>query len=255
MRSAAPFTAADLATLDVMLYSRASAVVPMRDIWAGNTDPTVIGLRHDVDDNAGSLDTAVAMGEWEACHGYRSTYYLLHGSHYWDRAPQAARELVAMGHEVGIHNNAIAEAIRQRRHPADILRESLHDLRSAVEVVGTVAHGDNLCYLGRKIRFVNDELFMECNRKELGGSDRIVTDTSRDPWLSISLGQRSLWDFGLKYDANWLPRADYLSDSGGRWSAGVFDVTARFPQARGQLHLLIHPDWWAEAFVTEQVAA
>jgi len=31
-------------------------------------------------------------------------------------------------------------------------------------------------------------------------------------------------------------------------------VAAGFPY-QGQLHMLVHPDWWTEAFVPEQVAA
>jgi hypothetical protein len=56
----------------------------------------------------------------------------------------------------------------------------------------------------------------------------------------------------LDFDANWLPRGDYLSDSGGRWSQPFSEVAAAWP-ARGQLHMLVHPCWWTEAF--ERVAA
>jgi hypothetical protein len=124
------FTARDLEMLDARLFSRADRVVPMRDIWKGDVGRQVLGLRHDVDDNPGSFETALAMAEWEMEHGYSSTYFLLHGSHYWD-ADHLVRALAfeEMGHEVGIHVNALAEALRQRRSPEWILLEALGDLR------------------------------------------------------------------------------------------------------------------------------
>jgi hypothetical protein len=60
--------------------------------------------------------------------------------------------------------------------------------------------------------------------------------------------------FDLEYDANWLgPRVPV----GFRWPVerpGVRTVADGFPYER-QLHMLVHPDWWGEAFVTEEIAA
>lgn len=239
MRDRAPFTAIDLQDLEA-LFSRASDVVPMREIAAGLRDPSAIGLRHDVDDNHGSLTTALELARWEADRGYASTFFLLHGSHYWGDVFDAARELVDLGHEVGLHCNSIAEGIRQRRNPLDILDEALAELRAAVPVVGTVAHGDGLCRdSSGAVRFCNDEVFVECARPELGAPDRTVE--------GVAIVPRPLADYGLSYDANWLPRANYLSDSGGRWSQPFDRVADGFPFA-GQLHLLVHPDWWIHAF-------
>lgn len=225
---------ADLYELDRLLDG-AEAVVPMCDIWAGNRSRDVIGMRHDVDDNPDSLRTAVYMAEWENERGYRSTFFLLHDSSYWDRVTPVARHLVDLGHEVGLHNNAIAEGIRQHRNPFHVLGEALHVLRCAVPVIGTVAHGDALCrdHIGR-VRFVNDEIWMECRRPEMGDADREIDGRK--------LEQRSLWEFGLKYESNWLPRGDYISDSGGFWNKHPYRHEG------GQLHMLVHPDWWSVAF-------
>ena len=110
-----PFNAADLEELDARLLSIADRVVPMRDIYKGDCSRRVIGLRHDVDDNPGAFDTALEMARWECDHGYSSTYYLLHGSRYWtaDNLVRAL-EFEDLGHEVGIHVNAIADSLR---HP------------------------------------------------------------------------------------------------------------------------------------------
>jgi hypothetical protein len=241
----APYTPEDLDELHQRLYSLADRVVPMRDIWKGDIGRRVIGLRHDVDDNHGSFDTALAMAQWEFNHGISSTYYLLHGSHYWNADNLVrALEFEELGHEVGVHVNAIAEALRVRRSPDWILIEALSDLRSVgLRIDGCVAHGDQLCRArGGEIRFVNDEMFAESPRPGVGKATRIVGWNG----TQIMLEPRPRSDYHLSYDANWLSRFDYLSDSGGRWSQSFDDVVGRFGE--GQLHMLVHPDWWGGAF-------
>lgn len=250
MRLEAPFTTSDLEELDARLLSRAKRVVPMRDVFLGDREDFVIGLRHDVDDNLGSFQTALSMAEWEFEHGYSSTYFLLHGSYYWERALLEAERFEEFGHEVGIHVNAIAEAFRQREDPHRILARAIHQLRdSGVRVVGCVAHGDSLC---REAKFVNDEMFSESPRPSYGLPNRILQHGS----VICPLEPISRQVYGLEYDANWMPRGDYISDSGGRWNPreDSFDLAAEHFGQAGQLHMLIHPDWWSEAFVPAAVA-
>ena len=246
MNERAPFFASDLEELHERLYQQADRVVPMRDIWKGDIGPRVIGLRHDVDDNPGSLDTALRMAEWEFDHGYSSTYFLLHTAPYWNEDMLCRAPLFEeLGHEVGIHVNAVAEALRSHRQPAHILRDALDELRSCgVRVEGCVAHGERECYDSRgQVRFVNDEMFVESPRPSLGKPDRKIVGSD---WV-IDLRPVSRSEFGLGYDSNWLRRDQYLSDSGGRWSRVFDEVVDGF--GRGQLHMLVHPDWWARAFV------
>ena len=245
------FTRRDLEQLDVLLYQKAARVVPMRDVWKGDTASDVIGLRHDVDDNHGgmALNTALRMAEWEASRGYSSTYFLLHGSSYWRRIHMAA-ELEDMGHEVGLHVNGIAEAIRQKRSPVDIVRDALAELREFARVEGIVAHGDQLCRdRFRRLRFVNDEMFTESPRPELGDPRRVVFADG----VAVPLEPISRASLGIGYDAAWLARGLYLSDSGSEWSQPVSEISRKF--GTGQLHMLVHPDWWAGAFVPERLAA
>jgi hypothetical protein len=240
------FDRSGLESLDERLFSLADRVVPMRDIYKGDVGRRVIGLRHDVDDNPGAFDTAVAMAEWEFARGYSSTYFLLHGSRYWD-SDHLVRALLfeELGHEVGIHVNALAEALRVRRSPDWILCEALGDLRAfGLRVEGCAAHGDALCRgADGNVRFVNDEMFKECRRYDMGESTRTISHKK----TSVQIEPRPLATYHLTYDANWLPRGNYLSDSGKTWSQELNDVTATFGD--GQLHVLIHPDWWADAFV------
>lgn len=254
MRPQSPFLPGDLDDLDRLLLARADQVVSMREVFHGNAAAGVIGLRHDVDDNVGSLDTALKMADWEHERGYSSTYYLLHGSRYWKHEmPVVAPLLEELGHEVGLHVNAIAEAFRQQRSPSEILIEALIELRaSGVRVAGCVAHGDRLCH---QAHFVNDEIFRESPRPDWGEPNRTI---SHDGY-KITLEPVSRRMYGLDYDASWLPRTAYLSDSGGRWQNGYSDaafdeVADGFPFA-GQLHMLVHPDWWAQAFAPDRVAA
>jgi len=239
-----PYNASDLEELHARLFSQADRVVPMRDIWKGDVGRRVIGLRHDVDDNAGSFDTALAMAEWEFHHGYSSTYFLLHGSHYWTADNLVrAMQFEELGHEVGIHVNALAEALRHRRSPDWILCEALGDLRSVgLRIEGCVAHGDALCRDVNGVRFVNDEMFVESPRPTLGAPDREITHGN----CTVKIEPRPRSNYHLAYDANWLRRGNYLSESGGRWSQPFDDVVAGFGEA--QLHVLIHPDWWSQAF-------
>lgn len=244
MRAVGPFDQRDLDALDT-LFQMADRVVPMRDIHKGDSNPRTIGLRHDVDDNPGSLETAVRMAEWEFEHGYSSTYYLLHDSHYWnDEMLVLAEHMQELGHEIGLHVNAISIALRDNRIPGAVLLEALEYLRTSVRVVGCVAHGDmDWCYHKGDLLYVNDEMFSESARPDLGAPDRTITAKNG---VRLRLVPLSREVFGLEYDANWLPRGDYMSDSGYTWRPMFEEVKARFGE--GQLHVLVHPDWWARAF-------
>ena len=273
MRERAPFRADDLAEMDELFFSRADAVCAMQEVHAGNRSPSVIGLRHDCD--AGhSLATAVKMAKWEADRGYRSTYYLLHTSPYWfaDGFADAVYRIACLGHEIGIHTDALAEALRTGGDPDRILDAALFELRAlGVTVRGVAGHGNPLCNRDRaegEVTFANDEQFVECARPQEGLPDRWISRGKH----KLRLAPRPLADFGLDYEALVLalPHTFRLSDSGGRWlnpgfeeSADRFDLmrTANMHQALAnpktfrQLHFLWHPDWWSQAFVREAVAA
>jgi hypothetical protein len=263
MRESHPFRADDLSELDERLLSRARAVVSIREVFAGNKHPDVIGLRHDCDSYE-SLATAMSMAEWEAERGYRSTYYILHTSPYWERPLFRERlEAIALcGHEIGIHTNALAEALRTGRNPDEILEEALATLRGyGFTVRGAAGHGDPFCNRDRgegEITFANDEQFLECPRPQEGSPRRNITRGN----ITLRLSPRPLAHFGLDYEALFLglPNPFRMSDSGGRWLFPFSETVEAFQAEQSaddprQLHLLIHPDWWAQAFTREAVAA
>lgn len=241
MNEKAPFQPSDLAELGEFL-DLAARVVAMEDVlhspWSA---ANVIGMRHDVDN---AITPAVDMAQWEADRGYRSTYFILHTAPYWEEKEtlKAALEVIAdCGHEIGFHINAITAAIETGRDPIAIAAEAVGELRSyGYDVHGVVAHGDQACY---QYGFINDELFIESARPAYGEPDRMIATPN------LKLAPISRRGLGFNYDPNWLPRGDYLSDSGGEWSQPWDEVAARFPEETGQLHMLVHPDWWSNAFI------
>lgn len=239
------FSTDDLELLD-RLYLRAGAIVATEDVHDGLDHPMVIAVRHDVDN---VIDPAVEMARWEHERGYRSTYFILHGNglpdHYWHDKDLLQRSLDAIagyGHEIGLHVNALAESLRTGQDPVEIIEDALVELRGyGHRVRGVVAHGDRLCHVAG---FVNDEVFIETARPDQGAPGRVLEAEGR----RVQIRPVSRRRFGLEYDASWLQRADYLSDSGGVWSQPFHEVATRFPHPAGQLHMLVHCDWWIEAF-------
>jgi nucleotide-binding universal stress UspA family protein len=252
-----PFTRSDLYELGVF-FEKTEGVVSMREVLAGNRDPRVVAVRHDVDNHAAALDTAVALAEWEALHGWRSTYFLLHTARYWrdGRWRDAADTIASLGHEIGIHVDAIAQALLHGGDPHEMVLEALAELRDAGHVVtGVVGHGNRLC---RVANFANDEQFVECVRDDMGAPDRELRHDGR----TLKLDPRPLADYGLEYESIGLRMVDagdgimrtrpgqvYNTDSGGKWYYPFAQTIREFRVIRdGQLHLLIHPDHWHEAF-------
>lgn len=263
MRHREPYDRTDLDELDQRLLSQAFSVIAMQEVYAGNRHADVIAMRHDVD--AGhALGVAADMAEWEAERGYRSTYYILHSSPYWGTKdfPRLLERIASAGHEIGMHTNALAESFRQNRDPDLILEDALRTLRSfGYPVRGIVGHGDGLCNRDAapgEPWFANDEQFVECARPKDGAPDRLITRGS----ISRRLAPRPLADFGLDYEAVRLGRGFTQTDSGGKWyfefDATVAEFTAvttdgpaalaSRPLGHKQLHLLVHPDWWTNAF-------
>lgn len=258
MRKGAPFRDDDLAEMDERLFSRAYSVVAMQEVAAGNRHPDVIGLRHDLD--AGhALGTALKIAKWEADRGYRATYYLLHTSPYWGSPGwiQTVDQIACLGHEIGIHTDALALALTTGQDPDVILDAALTELRDhGFTVRGVAGHGNPICNRDRgegEGTFANDEQFLECARPKEGPPDRWLERGK----IRVRIKPRPLADFGLDYEALILghSQAFRLSDSGGKWlNPGWDEAVDQWragkddKHAGKQLHFLWHPDWWQFAF-------
>ncbi len=248
----------------------------MEDSFDGDRAANTIALRHDCD-SASSLDFAAKLARWEADRGYRSSYYILHTSPYWNygKFPRLLEEIASYGHEIGIHTDALAESLITGEDPDIILERAIKRLRDlGYAVRGVAGHGNKICNRAAapgEPWFSNDEQFTECRRTHLAGEEMPPAD--RLLWrgeIQRKLAPKSLADFGLEYEALWLSVPFYfrLSDSGGRWQDEGFDgIAGRFAQQIDvteaattnedpmQLHVLQHPDWWGDAFVPVEAAA
>lgn len=242
------FQTADLARFADLL-DRADHVVPLIDVHHGRPDRMTIALRHDIDGNNGAWENALAMARWEHSHGYRSTYYILPTAPYWSPAiADGLREMAWLGHEIGYHNNALAESRRRGVDPFVFLAETVEQLRSwsGEAVVSTTAHGDEDCRPGG---FVNYQIWAES-----------ATRGDRTP-MELGIEPRRPEEFGFEFQGEFLPRPHYISDSGGSWTtySTVPDITTvldEYPYTDGHLTVLQHPDWWpVELFEPERVAA
>jgi hypothetical protein len=259
-----PFTRSDLDELG-QFYATAHAVVSMREVLAGNRDPRVVAVRHDIDNNPNALETAVELARWEAAHGWRSTYFLLHTAPYWKdgRWRHAAETMALLGHEIGLHVDAVAYALEHGGDPHEIVHSALAEMRDAGHVVtGVVGHGNHLCYEGE---FANDEQFVECVRPGLGDPDRVLR---LKDGRTLKLDPRPLGEYGLEYESIGLrqyegddgvmrtrPGQVYNTDSGCKWYYPFEDTVAAFRAITdGQLHLNQHADWWPGAFQLEAAA-
>jgi hypothetical protein len=244
VRAEEPFLLSDLDEL-CKLLGNADEVIPMLEVASGNHDQQTIGMRHDVDH---FLEPALEMARWEAGRGFHSTFFFLHTASYWKQRTEMAEaldEISGLGHEIGFHLNSISAAIEHGGDPVEIATEALAELRSyGHPVVGVVAHGDPLCH---RHGYVNDEIFRESQRRSYGLPGREIA--------GVRLRPISRLDLGLVYDPNWLPRGNYLSDSGGRWSQPFEEIASTYPPPFGQLHMLVHPIWWRKALKGIGVAA
>lgn len=193
-------------------------------------------IRHDTDH---SLQKALDMAKWEADNDILATYFVLLDTP--DYKPKLVYEIADLGHEIGYHNNAYYESLRQEIPVEKILGEQLARLRddSCVLVVGTAAHGDPQ---------VTAQGILNYNVwKHRGGNIRLE-------------------DFGLQYEAYSLRRDVYLTDSGAKFRGYLEPMMALFEvsewgrsereavdyfndleveEKKGAvMQLLIHPIWW-----------
>jgi hypothetical protein len=234
------------------LVGGANSIVPVRELVATPADarPGVIAIRHDMDHE---IENSVLFAEWEAARGIRASYYVLHTDWYWGDRPGRPTEFVlrrlgriaALGHEIGVHNNAIAAAIRHGGEPVEILSDVIEALRRAgFDVTGTVAHGDRLC---RVARFINSEVFVETPFPEYGEPRRTVVyeDPDSGKRTEVPLRPVAMSTLGLSYEAGYVGRVPYLSDTGGHWNAEPALIARHFAERRDALEILAHPVWWA----------
>lgn len=224
---------------------------------AGGEEPgaeKVLIVRHDIDHD---LDTALQLARWESDQGIRATYCALHTAWYYgDLCPEGYRhtdflvesliEIQRLGHEINLHNNFGVVALQTGRDPMELMHREICALRCyGIDIRGTSTHGDRLC---RDLDFRNYELFAESVYAERGGPRTVEHHGNR-----IRLGEVSMAELGLEYEAYDLPRDVYVTDSGGRLRykrgtrgrGGLRRKQLAEPPPYAQIvGLLAHPVWW-----------
>jgi hypothetical protein len=238
--------------LDAILRLTAAAteVATLRDAIRAGGCGSVVSIRHDTDHD---IDNAVRFARWEFDHGIRASYFVLHTDWYWGSNPgrpsryvlRALDRIASLGHEIGLHNNAITAGLLVGRDPIAVLEAALAGLRRhGFDVVGTVAHGDPLCHT---LGFVNYELFADLPAVEGRQRPRqIETRESDGPRRRITIRPVPMAELGLEYEANFSGHKSYLSDTGGTWRRRTIEeATAEFLRQPSFTQVLLHPVWWA----------
>lgn len=210
-------------------------------------------FRHDVDHD---IEEALRMARWEINNGFTSTYCILHSAWYYGELKKkkyhhsqllkdSIADLVAMGHEINLHNNVISESLRQGINPRETIFREIDFLRSlGADVVGTSTHGDKLC---NQFNFRNFEIFEEI-------AAVFSLDNQRPPNAELcdSIGCVSMEELGLSYEAYGFSPSVYISDSGGGlrchlgqvgWSSCVDSLSLSY-NPKIERYVLTHPVWW-----------
>lgn len=191
-----------------------------------------IYIRHDVDKD---IDKAVKMALEEKKAGIISTYFILNTATYFDNDISRQLNIIKdCGHEIGWHNNALSEfyVYKKGKELKTIVEDDLSLLRDkyGCTIRGSASHGDDIC---KELKFLNYHIFDIPGMK----FQRFVRHTDH-PIFNMA-------DFGLEYEAYFIRRNYYLSDSGDSWSLDPKEVVKKFnEQENSTIQLLIHPDWW-----------
>lgn len=205
------FSGLDLSILDqFLIHKRVKSLI---DVVHNLGGPGTVAMRHDVDH---SIEHAIKFAQWEHKRGYRSTYFILHTAWYykdWQKTVRLAKEIEALGHEIGFHNDSIGVAVRTGAEGAGTITEVaktviFHELERWVDV-------------GFEIRGCADH----------GGG---YPDLQTTFW-TYHIPQ----DFGFEYEAYRLMAGqNYISDNRGKWNAPLQVVEGK------QTHMLVHPCHW-----------
>jgi hypothetical protein len=181
------------------------------------TIPKTVILRHDVDY---TLDGLMEFAEIEAALGCSATYlFRVHADEYNLYSPVSVatiRALEEMGHEIGLHFEAMNVGRALQLDPGSLLKSE----KAIIEII-----------LGKPI--------LSCSEhREISGvlHHTPLFDSLCDPY-----------DAGFEYyamDPRYAKAMKYLSDSNATWREG--DVLKHL-EAHKRFQLLVHPDWWFES--------
>ncbi len=175
----------------------------------------LIILRHDIDL---SISRALALARLERELGVTATYFVrVHAPTYnifEYRTYRALREILGLGHEIGLHFEAMDFSHITGQDPREVFMREKRVLETVlgISVVSAAAHGEHAPAGPRHNRD-----FFNCVPKE-------AVDISYDA-----------------YEPLFTRDMKYLSDSAYRWREGCMcNHIGKHPR----MHILTHPVWW-----------
>lgn len=179
-----------------------------------NYDPSmkqVIILRHDVDYSA----NVEAMARTEHECGATATYFLrMHSSYYNPlsyRNYKAFKELLTMGHEIGLHFDGIP-------------------------FIGSF--GENLASVFKKDKELLETMF---NIEIVSASVHAFWTLPVPDYFGFNAGELGIENYA--YAAKFTKDMKYISDSRGGWQEGCLcKLLGKYPK----IQCLTHPYWWYE---------
>ncbi len=171
-------------------------------------DENVILWRHDVDL---SLDRALDLAKIESQEGIRATYFILLHSEFYSpfekKAAQIIRQIIELGHKIGLHFDTHFYGITTELELEDKLIFEKHLLEKTFNTVVDVFSFHN-----------TTEFTMNCKAWQYGG----LINT---------------------YAAYFQEQTNYCSDSNGYWRFKRLWDFLNDPQDKS-LQILTHPEWW-----------
>jgi hypothetical protein len=164
-------------------------------------------IRHDVDI---SLGLALLMAKLEYDMGVATTYHVMVDSPCYELEGDVVREIVSLGHEVGLHVGGVDRKKITRFNSQRIINKVEHDR----EILGA----------------------------ELGHPPTSVSFHSPGPDQPI-IGEMELVGYMVNCHASKL-RENYLADSRGTWNCNPYELLDRIAGEKRFLQAVIHPVWW-----------
>lgn len=169
-------------------------------------DTAAIAIRHDVD---GDLNTALKMAKIEHGLGIKSTFFILPSADYFPKGKQKIEKsrmleilLVIQGleHEIGLHNDSLADLIKYGTSPKIYLENNLNSLRACGLVIkGTSSHGSFHSYNAANYEIFNGQS-IENRKSFIDKSGRI------HPLNYIDMSS-----LDLSYEANQIIKSRFIT--------------------------------------------
>lgn len=210
-----------------------------------NLKKVLIGFRHDVDCHPFK---ALEMAKFEQEYNFKTTFYILATAEYYGKISKRGvhrflclnelyQKIVALNHEIGIHNDLLTIMIKYRMNPLSFNLAEIDYYQSlGIEINGTSSHGSKIA----NKTVPNYQIFSDFAIKEY-----TVYNGQR-----YALGEHSMCKYGFDYEAYHVDYNKYFSDRGGVWNVpgGFEKVLEELDQSKpgDRIQILVHPVWWGK---------